>query len=45
LPGRADAGALRLRTIATKDRTCRGFPREGPEILLELDSTVILPRR
>ena len=45
LPGRRDAAALRLRTIATKDRPCGGFPREGNEILLELDSTVILPRR
>ncbi len=45
LPGRPDAGALRLRTIATKDRPCGQFPREGSEVLLELDSTVILPRR
>ena len=45
LPGRRDAAALRLRTIATKDRPCGEFPREGSEILLELDSTVILPRR
>ena len=26
LPGRNDVGALRLRTIATKDRPCAGFP-------------------
>ena len=45
LPGRSDAGALRLRTIATKDRPCADFPREGPEILLDLDYTVLMPRR
>ncbi len=26
LPGRSDVGALRLRTIATKDRPCADFP-------------------
>jgi 2-methylfumaryl-CoA hydratase len=45
LPGRRDAGALRLRTIATKDQSCSDFPAEGPQILLDLDYTVILPRR
>jgi 2-methylfumaryl-CoA hydratase len=45
LPGRADAGALRLRTIATKDRPCADFPAAGPEILLDLDYTVLMPRR
>ena len=45
LPGRSDAGALRLRTIATKDRPCADFPAEGPEILLDLDYTVLMPRR
>jgi 2-methylfumaryl-CoA hydratase len=44
LPGRR-AGALRLRTIATKDRPCADFPSEGPEILLDLDYTVLMPRR
>jgi len=39
------AGALRLRTIATKDRPCADFPAEGPEILLDLDYTVLMPRR
>jgi 2-methylfumaryl-CoA hydratase len=39
------AGALRLRTIATKDRPCADFPTEGPEILLDLDYTVLMPRR
>jgi 2-methylfumaryl-CoA hydratase len=44
LPGRG-VGALRLRTIATKDRPCADFPAEGPEILLDLDYTVLMPRR
>lgn len=50
LPGRADFGALRLRTLATKDRPCHDFPdrdAEGefdPSILLELDYTVLMPR-
>ena len=41
----AGVGALRLRTIATKDRPCADFPAEGPEILLDLDYTVLMPRR
>ena len=41
----ARCGALRLGPIATKDRPCADFPAEGPEILLDLDYTVILPRR
>jgi 2-methylfumaryl-CoA hydratase len=44
LPGRPDAGALRVRTVATKDRPCADFPAEGPEILLDLDYTVLMPR-
>ena len=51
LAGRADLGALRLRTVATKDRPCADFP--GPdaagkypaEVVLDLDYTVLLPRR
>jgi 2-methylfumaryl-CoA hydratase len=51
LPGRSDLGALRVRTIATKDRPCADFP--GPdaagaypaEVVLDLDYTVLLPRR
>ena len=30
LPGRTDVGALRLRTIATKDRPCADFPLKLP---------------
>ena len=42
LPGRDDVGALRLRTIATKDRPCPDFPlKDGdeydPAVILDLD--------
>jgi 2-methylfumaryl-CoA hydratase len=56
IPGRDDLGALRLRTLATKDRPCRDFPgaepaeedRSGhadPAVVLDLDYTVLMPRR
>ena len=49
LPGRADVGALRLRTIATKDRPCADFPlHQGdsydPAVVLDLDYWVLMPR-
>lgn len=50
LPGRSDLGALRLRSVATKDLSCDGFPykaEEGgydPAVVLDLDYTVLLPR-
>ena len=50
LQGRGDLGALRLRTIAAKDRPCADFPlkdAEGkydPGVLLDLDYWVLLPR-
>ena len=49
LPGREDVGALRLRTIAAKNRPCADFPdREGegyePHVVLDLDYWVLLPR-
>ncbi len=50
IPGRADVGALRLRTVATKDRPCAEFPlrnAEGkydPAVVLDLDYTVLVPR-
>ncbi|MEO3428119.1 MaoC family dehydratase [Pelagibius sp. CAU 1746] len=54
LPGRSDLGALRLRTVATKDRACADFPykaageggklRYDPAVVLDLDYTVLLPR-
>jgi len=51
LPGRGDAGALRLRTVATKDRACADFPykdAEGkydPAVVLDFDYTVLMPKR
>jgi 2-methylfumaryl-CoA hydratase len=50
LPGRDDVGALRLRTIATKNRACADFPwREGeayePHVVLDLDYWALCPRR
>jgi 2-methylfumaryl-CoA hydratase len=49
LPGRNDVGALRLRTVATKDRPCPDFPyKTGDEydsaVLLDLDYWVLMPR-
>jgi 2-methylfumaryl-CoA hydratase len=49
LPGRQDVGALRLRTIATRDRPCADFPFKSgadydPAILLDLDYWVLMPR-
>jgi 2-methylfumaryl-CoA hydratase len=48
LPGRRDVGALRLRTVAAKDRPCADFPyRHGddydPAVILDLDYWVLLP--
>jgi 2-methylfumaryl-CoA hydratase len=50
LPGRSDLGALRLRTVATKDRECSNFPyKDGngnhdPSVVLEFDYHVLMPR-
>jgi 2-methylfumaryl-CoA hydratase len=49
LPGRKDVGALRLRTIATKDRPCPDFPLMtgddyDPAVILDLDYWVLMPR-
>jgi 2-methylfumaryl-CoA hydratase len=50
LAGRPDAGALRLRLVAVKNRPCAGFPLRGddgaydPAVVLELDYTVLIPR-
>lgn len=48
LPGRGDVGALRVRTVATKDRACADFPlRSGedydPSVILDLDYWVLMP--
>ncbi|MDX1422942.1 MAG: MaoC family dehydratase [Kiloniellales bacterium] len=51
IAGRDDLGALRLRTVAAKDRPCADFPyRDGtgamdPAVVLDLDYTVFMPRR
>jgi 2-methylfumaryl-CoA hydratase len=51
LPGRADFGALRLRTVATKDRACHDFPYQDAEgkyegaVVLDFDYSVCMPRR
>src|SRR5262249_60524829 len=49
LPGRDDVGALRLRTVATKDRPCSDFPYKSgddydPAVILDLDYWVLMPR-
>jgi 2-methylfumaryl-CoA hydratase len=50
LPARDDVGALRIRTVATKNRPCADFPsREGdgyePNVILDLDYWALAPRR
>jgi len=51
LPGRGDLGALRLRTVATKDRPCADFPSKkadgqyDPAVVLDFDYTVLIPAR
>jgi len=49
LPGRSDVAALRLRTVATKDQPCAGFPlkvgdEDDPAVILDLDYWALLPR-
>ncbi|CCQ75409.1 MaoC family dehydratase [Magnetospira sp. QH-2] len=50
LPDRTDMGALRLRTVATKDRPCADFPYKGedgkylPEVVLDFDYWVLVVR-
>ncbi len=51
LPGREDLGALRLRSVALKNQPGAGFPLAGtdgksdPAVVLDLDYTVLMPRR
>lgn len=51
LPGRTDVGALRLRTVALKDKPGAGFPYKDaagnydPAVVLDFDYTVLMPRR
>jgi len=50
IPGRSDIGALRLRTVATKNVSCSGFPAASDPatpaegVILDLDYWVALPR-
>jgi 2-methylfumaryl-CoA hydratase len=49
LPQRSDLGALRVRTIATKDKPCADFPlkngdEDDPAVILDLDYWVLIPR-
>ena len=49
LPGRDDVGALRIRTIATKDRPCADYPLKAgddydPSVILDLDYWALIPR-
>jgi 2-methylfumaryl-CoA hydratase len=49
VPRRSDVGALRLRTVATKDRPCADFPLKAgedydPAVILDLDYWVLMPR-
>ena len=49
-PGRRDIGFLRLRTVATKDKACGGYPykdaqgRYDPAVVLDFDYWVAVPR-
>jgi len=49
--GRSDLGALRLRTVATKDQPCTDFPNVAADgkypasVVLDLDYSVLMPRR
>jgi len=50
LPGRTDIGALRVRLVAVKNRTCADFPLRSAAgeyadgVILELDLWLVLPR-
>ncbi len=46
IAGRADAGLLRLRMIATKDHPCADFPQPDVDdgVILDLDMWVAIPR-
>ena len=49
LPGREDVGALRVRTVATKDHPTADFPLKTgdeyqPNVILDLDYWVLIPR-
>ena len=53
IPGRRDVGAVRLRTVATRNQSCAAFPGSGqgsglapqpdPAVILDLDYWAVLP--
>ena len=51
IPDREDIGALRVRTVAVKDRACADFPYQDAAgayeagVVLDFDYTVLMPRR
>ncbi|MCB1934220.1 MAG: MaoC family dehydratase, partial [Candidatus Accumulibacter sp.] len=51
LPDREDLGALRIRTVATKDLPCSNWPyldadgKYEPSVVLDFDYTALMPRR
>jgi 2-methylfumaryl-CoA hydratase len=51
IPGNDRVGALRLRTVATRDLACADFPYRDddgnydPAVVLDFDYTVLVPRR
>ncbi|RMF11890.1 MAG: MaoC family dehydratase, partial [Alphaproteobacteria bacterium] len=51
IKGRRDAGALRLRLVATKNHPCGDFPDKGADgkrlgdVVLDLDYWAVMPRR
>ncbi len=51
MPNHADFGALRLRTVATKDEPCAKFPHKTKDgkyeksVLMDLDYWALMPRR
>ena len=50
IEGRMDVGALRLRLVATKNRTCDDFPLKDPDgkylenVILDFDYWVLMPK-
>jgi len=49
IPGREDVGALRIRSVATKNLSCASFPYKSGDayeegVLLDLDYWAVLPR-
>jgi len=48
IPNRPDIGALRIKSFAAKDHPCADFPGDAdthPQLVLEFDYTVLMPRR